>query len=916
MILSVFKLIPPTTGVRSSRLHCFLRKQLHALSTVAESSDTSELERSTKILIGQSLVEESNVVALLKEWSKESGNESSKHMDNILQHWLNHTKNLKSTEPFDIVLKKHNENRNGSSAASLLDLWGEKLGGHLELSPPLSAFHLVLEAYSSTDNYQVCLDILFHLERSHLNGNYALKPTIETYSHVLSAIFKGQGPINNEIVTRMQDSFGTAPPEERQCPKACYHWVKAHSKLFGCGRKCEHPELMAWFSDFDKNLRQTDVLLNALLHNDPSERIVSLLGTAYISTLITMVKAEAGLESARRATEMLDYLESLKLEDLPWTEHFRLVISIWAQEQLFEHNAPEILQDLLHRYEDRHLSSNKKIPLIIYERIIWTWSQCGKAEKAADLLRHFMRLSEERTIIMSSKSQITRMFNYVLLGLFHENERKDNLLIDLWTEMQKHNVPRDHITYSAVLKAISTSRLPKERVVKEAINAWTALQSEAEIKTSARHYGSMISCWARVSSPGLKNAADKAIGLLDELENLYKESNSEDDDLKPHQAHFSSVITALARTRDPQSVSKVDDVFDRMKLHYEPDIIAYSSFLRALANGRNEESAKRAEEILDEMETKADTAEEKHLRPNTVTYTSVIVAHSNSKVPDAAEKAERILSRLEFAFQRSGDSILQPDSIAFGTAINAWSKTRDCVEAGERAEGILRRMEAMEKDSGKTLLNAIVYTNVIVAYWRSRQKNAADKALDLLEEMKNKADEGGNIDCLPDTRTYTSVLQTLARSSRSNKADMAWKILSKMCDDYRGGNLTVRPNVFSFTACLNACAHTVGTAEERKRAVELALRIMVEFNSYDYGPPSPAIYRTLLLAFSHQAENASDLLKYATIAFSRCCQEGYADDSILILLETKVPALYEKLPRNHLNQVEIPLEWSMNVKKS
>lgn len=906
--------MPIPSIMRFSSGHSLLRNQLYGLSTAATFSDTSGLEKSTKILIGHSLVDESEVVSLLKSWSKEDGHESAKYMDAILQHWLKHTKQVQSAEPFDIVLKKHNENRDGSSAASVLDLWGENLGGHLELSPPLSAFHQVLEVYSYTSNYRVCLDILFHLEKSHLEGNYALKPTIETYSHVLSAVMKGNGSIGNDTIARMQESFGTSSSEERQFPKTCYHWLRAHSKLLGWGRKCDHPELLAWFYDFNKTLRQTDVLINALLHHDSQGRVVSLLGTAYQSTLIRMLQLEPSLDNAKRATEILDYLESLKLEDLPWSGHFRLVISIWANEQLFENNAAEILQELLHRFEDRHLSSIEKIPLAIYQKVIWAWSRCGKAEKAAELLRHFMRLSEERKIIMSSELQITNMFNCVFQGLFHEGEGKGNLIISLWTEMQKKKVPRDHLTFTLVLKSIAASRLPKEVVVKEALNAWAALKSDPDIKMNSKHYGSMISCWARVSSSGSRNAGNMALELLNELENLYEESNCKDENLKPHQAHYSSVMTALARSRDPGSVDRVNDVFNRMKLSYEPDVVSYSAFLRGLANGGNEESAKMAEIILNEMESKADEANEERMAPNAVSFTSVIMAHAKSKVPNAAENAERILNRLENKFAKKGDIMLQPDSIAFNTTINAWAQTRNCAESGNRAEAILRRMEKVEKDSGKMILNAFAYTNVIVAYWRSGQRNAADKALELLEEMKNKANEGGNIDCLPDTRTYTTVLQTLARSSKRNKADMTWKILSSMCDGYRKGDLTVRPNVFSFTACLNACAHTVGDAKERERAVELALKTMVEFNSYDYGPPSTVMYRSLLTAFCYQAENSKDLQKYATVAFSRCCQEGYVDESIIALLAEKIPDLYDKLPKNQLNEINLPPEWCMNVK--
>lgn len=858
-------------------------------------STISDLQERTRIAMEASL-DDSNVVALLQEWLDETDPKAADQMSLILQRWLDHTHRPRTIEPFSLLLAKHKHTQNGNAAALVLDHWGNLLGGDLELSPPLSAFHMVLQAHG-TSNSQGSKDILEFLEKAHTNGDYALTPTVETYSYVISAIFANRGKVDSGMMARMQEAFDA----DKKTPEYCYHMIRAYSKALGT--KDDPTKSLAWFEDLEKNLQSTDALKLALLVENPVERVVSLLGTAHKSALSILVETPTMLDHAQQGKRMLDYLESLNLEDLPWIEHFDPVVQLWANKAFLENNADAVIQELLYRLENKHLASSMRprLPFKAYENILYFWCQTGKAAEAEDLLVHFMRMYDQDQIKNAQPRRVTKMWNNVMQAHFFENKPKR--AVALWDRMQElESVRMDQRSYSAVLKSIS--RLPPSHAVRRASKVWEALQVDPNVSPHASHFASLISTWAASSARG---SADYALEILEELEARYKESGREE--LQPLRVHYSAVVTAFGRSRDPKSVEKALAVFERMKEYYEPDTIAYSALISALANRRSTESAEQAEELLEEMISAPDLPGGQQVNPNVVTYTSVMMGWAKSGRP---ERAENVLSRMLERYAETGDETIRPDSVIYGAIISAWAKGRSH-DIGDRAEAVLRKVQHMEEETGESLLNKVIYTNVIAAHWRSRQESAAAKALDILQEMKERAGNG-DLDCMPDTISYTTAIQALARSRASDKSVQAWNLLTEMCNEYRSGNMSMKPNVISFTACMNACAFTGGGPEARNRAVKITLMAMNEFQANNYDSPSHIMYCTALKVFGRQVRDVDKRSQYVSVVFKRCCLDGQVDESTIQLLQQYVPDLYDRLPRNQNREIELPAEWTMNVR--
>lgn len=780
----------------------------------------------------------------------------------------------------------------------------------MDLAPPLSAFHLVLDSFAKQapdqDVCTSCRTIITFLEQSKVQGNHSLAPTVETYAHGINVHCLAGEIAMADLVDKLQEAFVQAP---ELTPDVAYHMIRGYSKALAC--RADPNDTMFWLDDFETNIKGADVLKQAL--NQPSlvdrsvEGVDTLMGHLYLSALSVLVNTPPSLENAQKAKGMIDYLASLQMEHLPWVEHYTLTLQCWTHVNLYGDEADVVIQTLLQRFEDQHLrywNLVSNLPVLVYQGIITLWSQVGKSKDAEQLLDHLLKLNQFERIKAVPPSRLLIMYNHILMGYFRENEITK--VVNLYDQMD-YSIPKNSFTYELVLKAIS--RLPYD-AVQRATQVWEAMSRDPSVEVNSSHYGSLIATWSRSTS---RQAADNALAVLDMMERQYLE-NPSSDDLKPHKGHYTAVISAFSRSaRDPKAILKATKVFDRMKKTTQPDVLTYTSMIKTLANGRSVECALKAEELLDEMEAMVADSGNLETKPNIVSYTSTMMAWAKSGSPKGPEKAEEIMKMLEDKYEETRDIMLQPDAVAYGVLISAWSEVRR-PDAGVRAQDVLNKVREIEARTGTKMLNTVMYTNVMLAHWRSNAPYSAVNATALLAEMKDRAAKH-DFSCAPDTITYTTAIQAWARSTSVHKATQAWDILTEMCQAYHEGNLSVRPNRITFTAVLNACAFTSGDDSERQKAVEIALRTIQEFDRHDYDKTSPTMYATLLKVFGNQIRDRKARLNYFNVTFRRCCSEGQVDHTVVEVLKKYTPDLYHNLPRNRDQQIQLPPEWSMNIRR-
>ena len=77
-----------------------------------------------------------------------------------------------------------------------------------------------------------------------------------------------------------------------------------------------------------------------------------------------------------------------------------------------------------------------------------------------------------------------------------------------------------------------------------------------------------------------------------------------------------------------------------------------------------------------------------------------------------------------------------------------------------------------------------------------------------------------------------------------------------------------------------------------------------------YGTANSVTFKTLIVVFGRLIPQGARRRRFVSVAFERCCREGWVDGTVLRALERYAPELCEKLPKGKL-----PRDWSRNVRR-
>jgi len=174
------------------------------------------------------------------------------------------------------------------------------------------------------------------------------------------------------------------------------------------------------------------------------------------------------------------------------------------------------------------------------------------------------------------------------------------------------------------------------------------------------------------------------------------------------------------------------------------------------------------------------------------------------------------------------------------------------------------------------------------------------------------------IDLAPDAISYTTVISSYARSDITGKARKAQSILYRMIDFFKAGNTDAKPSVYTFNACLNACAYTFDQAE-KVDAFIVAVSTLVLLQ--EYTKPDSVTYGTLLKAWCNLIPNEDERRhRIVNSVFLQCCKDGQVGSMVMQQLQyAATPELYRTLVgkdvNDDVNLSSLPWQWTRNVKE-
>jgi len=580
-----------------------------------------------------------------------------------------------------------------------------------------------------------------------------------------------------------------------------------------------------------------------------------------------------------------------------------------AEQKIGNHRilAAKRAQDILEQLEQPDDEQNVRANIKSYFLALKAWVKSKDPIALGSMLGILYRM-EQSDVFESDPKMTVRCYNLYLYALANANANPISTLEQafvIFDKMKRKNLPPDTNTYNQITSCLA--HVGGKRSAEKA----QALLDEMMLKDvplNTETFNGIINCWLKA-----RNNVQARQQIERIVDNMVELSSNGNEEVYPDRYTINMLLTAIGQSARKDSVRKSYYILMNMEEEYgkfgvTPDSTSFNLVLRCYTKSRDIQAGEKALKLLDIMENRFKNGD-RNVRPDAYTYSTVIDSLI-SPTSDSGRAAEDVILRMEQLHTSHNGEM--PSTPVYNALIKAYASTNE-LESIYRAQEII---EHMEKNfaAGNSLLkpNIVTYNSVLKAY---AQPNTTfcKKAEHLLLRMEEKHAKG---ELKIDAVSYTTVITSYARSAEPLKARNAERILLKMIDAYNNGNKALKPPVYAFNACLNACAYT-HNQKEKVDAFRVAVSTLVLLQKYC--KPDHTTYGTLIRAWSNlfpkDDERRDNIIDSV---FKQCCKEGQL--GLMVLQQLKFaasPELYRSLLgkeiTDEVNLTELPPEWSKHV---
>jgi Pentatricopeptide repeat domain/PPR repeat len=358
----------------------------------------------------------------------------------------------------------------------------------------------------------------------------------------------------------------------------------------------------------------------------------------------------------------------------------------------------------------------------------------------------------------------------------------------------------------------------------QAMDAWAKSGAEGAAERAQQIHNGMAQIYAASGDPtmrpttGTYNILIEAHGRrsdaagLHQAEQILREMiDSSDNATTPNTVSFNTLLGAYARSNTTKkAVARASELMDLMEeLKLSPTAATFTALQAFHVYSDRPDAPQKALEVLQMMLLSYGKGN-LMAKPSVANYNGVLTAISRKSNRQSAEIAAALLERME-----SEECLdVKPDRMSYALAILACARSNDDLGV-RKAEELLLRMEARaEKDDKKrkevssaapasVVLDAECFNVVLTALSKSRNSDAVDRSIAIMDRMKAYA-AAGHDDIQPSLRSWNAMLNSLSRSKVEHAAAKAEEIVNHLFELHKKGVPNVKPNAYSFTAVLHA----------------------------------------------------------------------------------------------------------------
>lgn len=258
-----------------------------------------------------------------------------------------------------------------------------------------------------------------------------------------------------------------------------------------------------------------------------------------------------------------------------------------------------------------------------------------------------------------------------------------------------------------------------EQCLRELIEEKLAGNKRMNQFMTADMYHSVIRAWLKTNSHvDLLHATS----LLDLMERTHK---GEDKILSNSLRCYATVLDGWCKSRYNGAEVKAEELLHRMRQRHTDDIDVryYNNVMNRIAVSGKADAGKEAERLLNILIDSYKNGKG-NIMPDRSSFNTVIKAYARTPTntkngKHAAKDARRILSMMEDASSSGLGGIakdIEPDKVSCTSILTAWANSGER-DAGEKAEQLLQRMEAMYSMGNQGIKPDTVTYNAVIKVW-------------------------------------------------------------------------------------------------------------------------------------------------------------------------------------------------------
>lgn len=350
--------------------------------------------------------------------------------------------------------------------------------------------------------------------------------------------------------------------------------------------------------------------------------------------------------------------------------------------------------------------------------------------------------------------------------------------------------------------------------------------ADHSLRPNVRSYSMVMKAWANVHKMergSFEDAAEQCESILKRMEIRC----ASDISVRPNLVAYVTTITAWSRTNSAQAASRAENILNRMvDLYYDGDNIElpmlegdlenakhdapFNSVITAYARSSDPNASERAFAVLERLEVSP-------IAPSVFTYNSVMDVCAKHGDP---ERALQLLDRMR-------DFSITPDDTSYDTVLNAFARHEESGSA-ERAWDLLRQWEEDSVSGEDTgfVPSRVSYSSVINGFAVASGKDyggmhTVKKAKDVYDTLIDRT-KNGAIYGDADPVANSCFLNCCANiyGTRSERREALIMAITAFEDMKKDPQLHGEPGQYTFGTMMKACSRLSGDAAEKNRLME------------------------------------------------------------------------------------------------